>query len=82
MRLFAIGIIVMILLFFLIIKRKKKGEVVQEPIPASEIEMQIQQQLSQQIKQPEQKSCSTCGLSLKYYSQNNKYYCNYCKKYE
>jgi hypothetical protein len=35
-----------------------------------------------QTQQYEQKSCPTCGLSLKYYSQNNKYYCHQCKKYE
>jgi hypothetical protein len=37
---------------------------------------------TEQKPQSEQKSCKTCGLSLKYYTQNNKYYCHHCNKYE
>jgi hypothetical protein len=75
-------IFVVILLIFLLIKRKKKGEVEQDLLPASETEKEIQQQLTQQPPQPDQKSCTTCGSSLKYYSQNDKYYCHQCKKYD
>jgi hypothetical protein len=38
--------------------------------------------LPQQSLQPQQKNCSTCGTSLMYYQQNDKYYCHQCKKYE
>jgi hypothetical protein len=33
-------------------------------------------------QQPPQKLCSTCGQGLTFYSQNNRYYCHHCKKYE
>ena len=84
-------ILIVILLFFLLIKRKKKGKVYQKPQLTAEREKETKQQLPQQPKQqpqiqptiqPQQKNCSTCGSSLKYYQQNNKYYCHHCKKYE
>jgi parallel beta-helix repeat protein len=78
-----IFVIVIILLFFLLIKRKKKGdEEAQKTLPGDKTVKQIQQQVTPPIKQHEQRSCSTCGISLKYYSQNDKYYCHNCKKYE
>jgi hypothetical protein len=33
-------------------------------------------------KLPQQNLCSTCSQPLTLYSQNNKYYCHHCKKYE
>jgi parallel beta-helix repeat protein len=38
---------------------------------------------TQQYQQPvKQKSCKICGLTMKYYAQNKRYYCNHCKKYD
>jgi hypothetical protein len=34
------------------------------------------------VQQPKQNLCTTCGQALTYYSQNNKYYCHHCQKYE
>jgi hypothetical protein len=54
---------------------------VQPPTQAQKPQVQPITQ-TQQSLQPQQKNCSTCGTSLKYYQQNNKYYCHQCKKYE
>ena len=35
-----------------------------------------------QNQQPQQNICKTCGLALTFYSQNNRYYCHHCKKYD
>lgn len=89
--------VILIIIFFLIIKRKKKEKIESKTQSDSNAEKETQQQLSQQPQQkltqpqqtqiqptiqPQQKNCSTCGSSLKYYQQNNKYYCYRCKKYE
>ena len=41
-----------------------------------------QKQLKKQPLQTQQTICSICGQTLIYYSQNNKYYCYQCKRYE
>ena len=64
----------------------------QQPQQQPQIQPTVQSQPYQQIAQqqphiqptiqPQQKNCTTCGLSLIYYQQNNRYYCHHCKKYE
>jgi hypothetical protein len=69
-----IGTILLIIIIFIIIFSKGK----KKKLPQQQHETQSQPIL----QQSPQKLCLTCGQSLTYYNQNNRYYCHYCKKYE
>jgi hypothetical protein len=56
-------------------------------LPPAQPQISKPKQVSQQFEpdqpqQAQQKLCSTCGQALTCYTQNNKYYCHQCKKYE
>lgn len=56
--------------------------VIKYPPPEKIDYYKLQQKLPQLSQPIQQKYCSSCGQSLKYFQQNNRYYCDYCKKYE
>jgi hypothetical protein len=56
-----------------------------QPIPVvkkPQVQPQAQIQPKVQSEQPKLRICPICGFSLKYYQQNNKYYCHKCQKYQ
>jgi hypothetical protein len=58
-------------------------QVLQQPQPPQvQTKQQPKVQPTPQIEQPQQNPCSTCGKPLTYYTQNNRYYCHQCQKYE
>jgi len=88
-------ILLITLINYFAIKKYKSRSLTQksqQKAQKPQMQLQIEPQSTQQITQPQQliqspqplsqNFCTTCGLALTYYSQNNRYYCHHCKKYE
>jgi hypothetical protein len=57
-------------------------QVLQQQPPQVQTKQQLKVQPTPQIEKPQQNLCISCGLTLTFYSQNNRYYCHHCQKYE
>lgn len=82
-----ITIIVIIAIILLYLKRKKQtmnleDQPVQESVISPTYQDQSQSPYNSSPPPQQQRYCSTCGQVLTFYSQNNRFYCNYCKRYE
>ena len=71
-------VVVLILLLFMFFRKKTKDASIDK-----KEETTNQLQPTQQQSEPsEQKFCGICGQGLRSIAQNDRYYCDYCKKYE
>ncbi len=88
-----IVIVIIIILIFLLIIRPKLGTKIEEvgikqeegkvPKLPGQFNTPTQVVITPQIyRQIDQRYCSSCDQGLKYIQQNNRYYCDYCRKYE
>jgi hypothetical protein len=79
---------IIIILVFLKIFKKRKGEqnsIENENIKKTEIDSKPSINLvpeKSMIHTIQDKTCTTCGFRMKYKHDNNKHFCDYCKKYE
>ena len=69
-------VIVLVIIFFMLMKKKKTGKNEEKQ------EFTGIKQQPQPPGQDQQKFCNACGQGMRHISQNNRYYCDYCKKYE
>jgi hypothetical protein len=76
-------ILLIIIIFIITLRRGKKKQLSLQPQKA-QMQLSIQPQLPQRqpSDQPPVKNCSICGQALKFYQQNDRYYCHLCQKYE